>query len=241
MVALMAITVTAHLVAGLRLERAVVTAGVRAVIQLGLAALVIAAVIRDLALSCLLVVVMFTTAVVTTARRVEAPALTWPWTALAMACGVVPVLGVLFLSGAVPVEGIALIPIAGIIIGNTMTAHTLVGRRDFAALREEHGQYEACLSLGLAPSQGITEIIRRRTPEALLPGLDQVRTSGVVTLPGAFIGVMLGGGSPAQAATAQLLVLFGVMATQTITAGVADRLIAARLLLPADLSRSLVD
>jgi UDP-glucose/iron transport system permease protein len=122
-----------------------------------------------------------------------------------------------------------------------MTAHTLAGRRTFAALREEHPQYEACLSLGMLPSQSIVEIIHRRTPEALLPGLDQVRTSGVVTLPGAFIGVMLGGGSPVQAATAQVLVLFGIMAAQTVTAGVAERLIAARLLLPADLHRALID
>jgi putative ABC transport system permease protein len=241
MVTLMVITVAAHLVAGLRLARAVVVAGVRATLQLGVAALLIASVISHLALSCLLVVVMFTMAVLTTARRVEARPAAWAWTALAMACGIVPVLGVLFVSGAVPVKGIALIPIAGIIIGNTMTAHTLVGRRVFAALREEHGQYEACLSLGMSPSQGIAENIHRRTPEALLPGLDQVRTSGVVTLPGAFIGVMLGGGTPAQAATAQLLVLFGVMATQTVTAGVADRFIGARRLLPADLDRALID
>ena len=52
-------------------------------------------------------------------------------------------------------------------------------------------------------------------PEALIPGLDQVRTAGVVTLPGAFIGVLLGGGSPAQAAAAQVLVLMGIMAAQT--------------------------
>jgi putative ABC transport system permease protein len=62
-----------------------------------------------------------------------------------------------------------------------------------------------------------------------------------VTLPGAFIGVMLGGGSPVQAATAQVLVLFGIMAAQTITVGVAERLMAARLLVPRDLAGALVD
>ena len=75
----------------------------------------------------------------------------------------------------------------------------------------------------------------------MLPGLDQVRTTGLVTLPGAFIGVMLGGGSPVQAATVQALVLFGIMAAQAITVAVAERLIEARRLLPADLRASLVD
>ena len=76
-------------------------------------------------------------------------------------------------------------------------------------------------------------------PEALVPGLDQVRTAGVVTLPGAFIGVLLGGGTPAQAAAAQVLVLVGIMAAQTTTAVVAERLIGMARLLPDDLRASL--
>jgi len=148
---------------------------------------------------------------------------------------------VVLLSGAIPMAGIAIIPVAGIIVGNAMTGHTLVGRRAFAALREERSQYEACLSLGMLPSQAIGEIVHRRAPEALYPGLDQVKTTGVVTLPGAFIGVMLGGGTPVQAATAQALVLFGIMAAQTVTVGVAERLMGSRRLLPADLRRTLRD
>jgi putative ABC transport system permease protein len=158
-----------------------------------------------------------------------------------MAAGLVPVLAIVLASGAVPAEGIAVIPVAGIVVGNAMTAHTLAGRRVFAALREEHAQYEASLALGLLPGQAIDEIIHRRVPEALLPNLDQVRTTGLVTLPGAFIGVMLGGGTPVQAATTQVLVLFGVMAAQAVTVLVAERLVAARCLLPDDLRVRLID
>jgi putative ABC transport system permease protein len=131
------------------------------------------------------------------------------------------------------------VPVVGILAGNTMNGHTLTCRRAFAALREEKGQYEAGLSLGLTRAQAIHEVIHRRVPEALIPGLDQVRTAGVVTLPGAFIGVLLGGGSPAQAAAAQVLVLLGIMAAQTTTAVVAERLIGSARLLPADLRGSL--
>lgn len=237
---LMAITITAHRVSGFGLGRSALVAGARACLQLGVAAVVITSVISSLPLSIALAAVMFAMAVLTTCRRIEAPA-SWPWAAAAMAGGVLPVLVVVLATGTVPFTGLAIIPIAGIIIGNAMTAHTLVGRRTFAALREEHSQYEACLSLGLLPGQGIREIVHRRTPEALLPGLDQVKTTGVVTLPGAFIGVMLGGGTPVQAATAQVLVLFGIMAAQTVTAGLAERLICERRLLPGDLHRALID
>jgi len=237
---LLAIALLAHRVADYGLERQSLVAAVRALVQLAVAALVINAVVGSLALSWLLVGVMFAMGVLTTGRRVEAMR-AWPWAALAMAAGVGPVLVVVFTTGAIPWEGIAIIPIAGIIVGNAMTGHTLVGRRAFAALREERSQYEACLSLGLLPAQAISESIHRRAPEALLPGLDQIKTTGVVTLPGAFIGVMLGGGSPVQAATTQAIVLFGIMAAQTVTVAVAEHLIAARRLLPTDLRMSLID
>lgn len=238
--ALLAIAVVAHRLAGYGLEGASLAAAARAVVQLGVVALLIRAAVRDIWLSWLLVAAMFAMGVLTTGRRVEALR-AWPWAALAMAAGVAPVLVVVFATGAIPWQGIAIIPVAGIIVGNAMTGHTLVGRRSFAALREERAQYEACLSLGMLPAQAITESIHRRAPEALLPGLDQVKTTGVVTLPGAFIGVMLGGGSPVQAATAQALVLFGIMAAQTVTVAVAERLIAARRLLPGDLREALID
>jgi putative ABC transport system permease protein len=238
--ALLLLALGAHRLGGYGMDRSVLVAAVRALVQLTLIALIIRAVVDDLRLSAALVVVMFAVAVFTTGRRVEA-AHSWLWVAVAMGAGAFPVLAIVLLSGAVPAEGIALIPIAGIIVGNAMTAHTLSGRRTFAALRDERAQYEASLSLGLLPAQAIGEIIHRRAPEALLPGLDQVRTTGLVTLPGAFIGVMLGGGSPVQAATVQVLVLFGIMAAQVVTVVVAERLVAARRLLPADLRVSLVD
>lgn len=88
-------------------------------------------------------------------------------------------------------------------------------------------------------SDAIRAVVHRRLPEALIPGLDQIRTAGVVTLPGAFIGVLLGGGSPAQAAAAQVLVLMGIMAAQTVAAVVAEELICRCLLLPPDLKAAL--
>lgn len=239
LVILLAVTVAANRLGGIGLGAAAVLAGLRSIAQLGLAGLVITAVVGSIWWSLLAVAAMFTVAVFTTARRVEVPR-SWPWAALAMACGVVPVMGIMLATSTIPFTGIALIPVAGIVLGNTMTAHTLVGRRVFAALREERGQYEAGLSIGLTAAQSIEEVIARRVPEGLIPNLDQVRTAGVVTLPGAFIGVMLGGGSAVQAATAQVLVLFAIMATQSVTAGVQARLIRARMLLPDDLRSTLV-
>ncbi len=237
-VLLLAMVLAAYVVGGLPRPALTLTAAGRAVVQLGVAALLITAVVSHLGLSVALLAAMFAVAVATSGRRVGAGS-SWPWVALSMASGLLPVAGLILLSGAVPLTGSALIPVVGIVLGGTMTAHTLVGRRAFAALREERGALEAGLSIGLERPEAMREVLRRRTPEALVPGLDQVRTAGVVTLPGAFIGVLLGGGSPVEAATAQVLVLVGILAAQSTTVVVAEHLISRGLLLPADLAAQL--
>lgn len=237
---LLVITLVAHQAADYQLGGTALVASLRALAQLTVVAALIKFVIDDLALSFGFVLLMYAMAVFTTSRRTGATK-AWAWAAAAILVGVVPAIGAILATGAVPMEGIAVIPVAGIIIGNAMTANTLLGRRAYPSLREEHTLYEGALALGMKPTDAIREIVHRRAPEALLPGLDQVTTTGVVTLPGAFIGVMLGGGTPVQAATAQALVLFGIMAAQTVTVAVGERLIEARKLITADLRTSLID
>jgi putative ABC transport system permease protein len=214
--------------------RADALAVVRAVGQLALVSLVLTAVLGRVVWSLAFAVVMLGVAVGTSARRVGA-ARAWPWVLVSVGSGVLPVLLVVFASGAVPWNGAAIVPMAGIIIGGAMTASSLNGRRCFAALREERDTYEGALALGLAVPVAIRLVIGRHRAESLVPGLDQTRTVGLVTLPGAFVGVLLGGGSPAQAGAAQVLVLVGLLAAQTLVVVVQSLLIERGRLVPADL------
>ena len=61
---------------------------------------------------------------------------------------------------------------------------------------------------------------------ALVPGLDQTRTVGLVTLPGAFVGMLLGGASPIDAAAVQLVVLVELLMVQSVAVLVVVELIA---------------
>ena len=134
-----------------------------------------------------------------------------------------------------PWVGVSIVALGGIVTGNMMTAHTLFGRRTFAELRGERGVFEAGLSLGMPRRLAIGLVIDRLAGEALVPNIDQTKTVGLVTLPGAFIGVLLGGGSPLQAGAAQVLVLIGIMAGQAITVSVAAELVRRVRIVPADL------
>ncbi len=233
-VLLLALAVSASVIGRLGQGRAMVVAGARAVVQLAVVSTIIVAALTHLALAVAFCLAMFAIGVYTTAKRTEVGR-AWPWSALAMAAGVVPVFAIVFGTGTAPLTGAALVPIAGIVIGNMMTVHTLVGRRQFANLRDHIGTYEAALSIGLTRAGAIQLVTEDSTREALFPNLDQTRTVGLVTLPGAFIGVLLGGGSPLQAGAAQVLVLIGIMAGQAVVVTVAHRLMMAHKLLPADL------
>lgn len=208
----------------LHMGRQTLVAAGRAVVQLAAVSVIIVGALQHLAYAFAFVAVMFVIGVRTTSTRVGVRSC-WPWVAIAMAAGVVPVLLVVYGTGTAPLNGASLIPIAGIVTGNMMTAHTLVARNSFTHLSSHLGEYEAGLAIGLTRPESIRLVDSESARAALIPNNDQTRTVGLVTLPGAFIGVLLGGGSPLQAGAAQILVLLGIMAGQTVTVVVAHRLI----------------
>ncbi len=236
LVLLVALAVAASYIGHLGVERGQVTAAVRAVLQLAVVSLVIAAALESLWWSLAFVGLMFVVATVTSAGRIGVPRGQLAWVMAAVAAGSVPVLVLILGSGVVPLNGFGVIPIAGIVIGNTMTAATLTGRRAYDEIEGRFGSYEAGLALGLTSPAAAYEVVQPTAKEALMPGLDQTRTVGLVTLPGAFIGVLLGGGSALEAGAAQILVLLGLMAGQALTAAVLLRLIAAARVVRSDLA-----
>jgi len=200
-------------------------AALRASLQLGVVGLLIVAVLRSWWLTLGFIVLMLSVASLTAGRRLSREG-QW-WLALApVVLGAVPVAGALMLSGLIPLETIAVVPIVGILIGGAMTATTLAGKRSLDALRSRHGEYEAALSIGLLPRDCALLIAREDAALALVPGLDQTRTVGLVTLPGAFVGMLLGGASPLQAAAVQLVVLVALLLVQAIAVLVTVELVA---------------
>jgi uncharacterized protein (TIGR00245 family) len=230
---LAALAAVAGSVSGLRQSRPIAVAAGRAALQLAAVSVSLAVVLRSLALSAGFLLLMLTVAAATSARRVTGVALRAPgWSArvgalaLPIAVGALPVVALVVATGTVPLRGVALIPIGGILIGGAMTATSLAGRRLFDEMRQRRGEIEAALALGFSRRDAVLEIVRPAAALALVPAIDQTRTVGLVTLPGAFVGVLLGGGSAVQAGAAQLLVLVGLLATQTIAVWVVTELIA---------------
>lgn len=192
-----------------------VTAGVRACAQLAVVGLIVGSVLESWALSLAFCALMLSVAAYTSAHRILGRA-TW-WTLVPISGGVLPgVLGMLA-TGLVPLKPISVIPVIGIVGGNSMVATSLAGKRIHDALRNRYGEYEAGLSIGLTSAEAADVVARDDAALALIPGMDQTRTVGLVTLPGAFVGALLGGASAWEAAAVQLLVLVALLVAQAIS------------------------
>lgn len=237
-VGLVLLAVAASTAAGLPVRRDQVVASIRAAVQLAAVAAVIVVVFRSLLFTAAFLGVMYAVAAVTAARRVGAVG-GWRATALPLAVGTLPVVGLVLAAGVVPLRPQSVLPVAGIVLGGSMTATSVAARRMHEELAGRAGEYEAALAVGLLPRDAVLEVARPAAGLALVPGLDQTRTVGLVTLPGAFVGVLLGGGSPAEAGAAQLLVLVGLLAAQSLAVLTTVELVARRRLSTPDLAARL--
>ncbi|MBE5474828.1 hypothetical protein E3G68_002125 [Mycobacteroides abscessus] len=201
-------------------------ASLRGVVQLAAVAGVLVAAMARLWSSALVLAGMFVVAGVTAAKRIGASRGA-AWAVGALAVGWVSVLPLLLLvSGAVPLTGVAVVPIAAIVLGNAMTSISVAARLALDAIAARAGEVEAALSLGMSQRDSRMGVIDQVAATSLLPTVDSTRTVGLVTLPGAFVGVLLSTGSAAQAAAVQILILIALLLSQTCAVAVTIELIA---------------
>lgn len=209
--------------AGLPTASATATAATRAALQLTAVALLIGVVTAGVGSAFGFVAAMLAVATTTASRRL--PEARWWWAMLAIAAGGVPVVALVLVGRVVPYEGPSVVAVSGIVLGGAMTATAQAGKGALEQLRGRRGEYEAGLALGLPARTAGLELCRSAGVHALIPALDQTRTVGLVTLPGAFIGVLLSGGSATEAAAAQVLVLAALLAAETIAVAIIVELV----------------
>jgi putative ABC transport system permease protein len=198
----------------------------RGAAQLAVISFILGGVITSPFWVVLALLVMFTVAAVTAAHRIG-----WSWRHLAlvssaMGIGIIVTLIIVFATGAIAFSPRYALAIGGIVIGNAMTIATLAGRRFVESVRDQWDQVEGWLALGGTPRESTIELARGAMYSALIPPTDQTKTTGLVTLPGAFVGAIFGGVSPLEAGRFQIVVLASIMAAGAITAVIVIRILA---------------
>lgn len=198
----------------------------RGALQLAAISLILSGIISDPFWVGVGLTVMFVAAVSTVNRRIGATRQHFGWVAVSMGIGILVTLGVVFTVGAIEFSPRYVLSFGGIIIGNAMSIATLTGRRFGEAVTEHWDEVEGWLALGATPRQSTRELARRAVYFAMIPSTDQTKTTGLVTLPGAFVGAIFGGASPLEAGRFQIVVLAGILCAGSIAAVTLIRFLA---------------
>jgi len=229
-VALLALTLLAVGRAfGLGQNRDALAAMARAVVQLSLVGFVIRLVILTPGFAAPYLGFMLLAAAWTSRRRVRDLRGAFVSACAAIGCGALVVAAVVLATGALPRDTRDLVPFTAQVVGGAMTATTLAATRARDDVAASWSLVEAALALGATPRQAVADIARRAASRALVPALDQTRNVGLVVLPGAYVGLLLGGASPAEAGRVQLLVLVGLLVAESVAAVVVTRMLAEAL------------
>lgn len=109
------------------------------------------------------------------------------------------------------------IPIAGMIIGNSMTGITLGIKSFVESFLKQKQTIEAALMLGAKPETAVKPLINSSFDAAILPTINSMVGMGIVFLPGMMTGQILSGTSPLLAIEYQIVVLLGIAGSVGIT------------------------
>jgi putative ABC transport system permease protein len=222
---LCAVSVAVLAVAGVPERWGPTLAVARAAVQLAAISLVLTGVIRSPWWVALALLVMLTVAVGTSARRLGWNRRHLLVVAAGIGAGAAVALVVVFASGALAPTPRYLLAIGGIVVGNAMAITTLSARRFLEAVDEHWDEVEGWLALGAQPQEATRLLARGAVHTALVPSVDQTKTTGLVTLPGAFVGAIFGGLPPFEAGRFQIVVLAAIIAAGAVASTLTVRLL----------------
>lgn len=108
------------------------------------------------------------------------------------------------------------IPLAGMLIGNSMTGISLGVTRLVHDIHQQRETVEAALMLGAPPRQACRHIVNDSFDAAILPTINSMIGIGIVFLPGMMTGQILSGSSPLVAIRYQIAVMLGILGCVTL-------------------------
>jgi putative ABC transport system permease protein len=109
------------------------------------------------------------------------------------------------------------IPIAGMLIGNSMTGISLGVTRLVDGMSTQKHLVESALMLGATPQMASKQIVDNAFDSAILPTINSMVGMGIVFLPGMMTGQILSGISPVTAIAYQIAIMLGILGSVALT------------------------
>ncbi len=147
---------------------------------------------------------------------------------IALSAGSLVTLGLMLALGIITAEARYMIPLAGMIIANSMNAESITFERIGSDLNSNRLAIETALSLGKSWKEAAQPYYRQAIKAGMITILNFMKTAGIVALPGAMTGMILAGASPLDAVIIQVIVGYMLLSSVTITSIVAGEIAVRR-------------
>lgn len=104
------------------------------------------------------------------------------------------------------------IPLLGMVLGNTLTGTSLALDRFMEDLVGRRAQIEALLALGATRWEAASDTVKEAIRTGMIPTINSMMVVGLVSLPGMMTGQILGGVAPTDAVRYQIVIFFTIAA-----------------------------
>ena len=195
------------------LEEDIAIAVVRSFIQLTAIGFVIQIIFDEdtLALVIVLIAVMVVFGAFTARHRARlVPNAFWPLV-IALGIAATGTLGLVVALGVFEPEPRFLVPVGGMVVGNSMTASAVALNRLGDEVHSSAREIEATLALGATSTQAAAPIVRRSLRSGMIALVDSTKTTGLIFFPGTMVGMLLAGADPEDAVRLQLILLYTLL------------------------------
>jgi len=204
---------------GIRLQRETIVALVRGISQIIIVGVLLTFVLGKAQwLSTFVLLGMMLAGAVIAAQRTKHIPGVMQVTLRAILLGSGLVIGIMVILGVIDTTVATLIPVGSMLIANAMNTTALALDRFRAEVEAHTGQIEAGLALGAAPNVVIAPYVHAAVQASLIPSVNNLRSLGIVWIPGVMAGMVLAGSNPIVAAIYQFVVVAMLFATAGTTA-----------------------
>lgn len=203
----------------LELEKDTIVAAVRSFVQLLIVGYILQFIFdQDSHIFILLMVILMIGAATQNARKkgLEIPGITWKLLLAFIAIEIITQ-GILIGFSITPATAQYIIPISGMIIGNSMVLSILFLNRFMSEIKQNEDIIELILCLGGTPKQAIHKQLITSIQSSVIPTIEQQKTIGLVQLPGMMSGQIIAGADPLEAVLFQILIVFILLTSATMT------------------------
>jgi putative ABC transport system permease protein len=154
--------------------------------------------------------------------------------AMALGATVVMVVGTRLSLGVEPwYDPRTVVPLLGMILGNSVTGVALAAERLEGELRADRDRIELRLALGATSRQAAAPALRAAVGAALTPTINSMMIAGIVAIPGMMTGQILAGAQVEDALRYQIMIYFLIAGTVGISTLVLLALRLRRYFTPA--------